>query len=1396
MSLLASNGGISQSAGATINAQNNASLTAGAGNITQGSGATITGANNVSLTASAGAISLGAATSTTAAGGTVSIVSSAGITDAGLSNITSDNILLKSTGSNINLSSAGLTANASITLDGSTGVSSTGGTIATPSLNVKGGSGAVLISDTNATSVTATANGNVQITDSATGGAGVVALNASSSNTGNLQITLNGAGESLNVAGALSGNDVSLLASNGGISQSAGATITGVNNVSLTAGQGSIALSADTKATAPAGTVLVATSSLNSGVTLTANVVGPGAVEITSGVGGSISLASPNTINATDGQITLTADRLFIDGDINAGPASGTVIIQTSTFNKDIVIGGTGSYLPGLANITADNVTIGNNSTYAGNISIVGVLMVNSNLSLYSKTGGFNNTGTVLGAGKSVVIDVGSSISNSAGAAITADLVKLSSSTGSIGAVNAFNTNTSTLSAIASTGNIDLLNGGNVNFSADAQLGTVSLVETGAGDSITLNGAVHGANGVTLTTGAGGVLGVPLSSSINSNNAKINITADAIALVGTIDAGNIAGSVLLVPVTSSKNLSVGGASAFLPGFANIFAKEIQIGDAANFSGNISIAAGVYPANSNLTFLTSAGGGGVFTNSGIVNAGLHEVAVNVDGDIKTAASGSINAGSVSLLSNTGSIGELALPFVTSARNINAYATTNNSNIILANTNAGSPTFINIDAGASGLGQVMYSDTGSVTLNGNVSGPGGVAITLSSGGILSVPTGSAIRTNMNNNVNITSDGLLLSGNNPIDAGDGMVVYLPSTSSNTIVIADSQGIAPNTNYLIGLGVINAAALKIGDGSNSGDIDIAPGTSLTVPFAIDFRSSNSAMGGFSNSGSVTSTGGAININVGGDITLSSGSTTNAFKDLMIKSVLGDVAIGGNGGSATVVNAGQSTVESLDVLPEGSIVSNGTVQIFAKNISINDNVSASSHGGATTANTGDLSLNASGAIKVGVADTLTAYGGNLSLSSGLDISVGDNSQLVSVAKLSDGGGHFVTTSGQVLPNYFGGALGVFAGGISGGANAALQSLIDSRSNANQLILGPAVPFDGNSPNFTSSGGSTLKAINTSSAVLPEINPANGNKYTLQGGVVYLQQTGTAHLSFDPPSITAIGPTLAPPPPPLIFTPEGESLSNATRNSSVVAVLSKPLFVNTGVPTDRIVRFVHLGGQTKNSEDRLNSLAPAFRSLSNTDNRKALISLSTSTALVKHRGAKFISSNDSISLLNGEALIFARKPTVVRVAGTLLRMEKDTIALIEVNSQRVKVTNVWEPKLSSLRQYLGQAHFNIAAGEECVLSLQPHATISRDKIGRRQVRQAELENRALRMSEISIITLIPNSALLSSMSISKSREDMKIIDKILKMAACLQSVTSAHGSYSQLKPLSKELGNS
>lgn len=186
-----------------------------------------------------------------------------------------------------------------------------------------------------------------------------------------------------------------------------------------------------------------------------------------------------------------------------------------------------------------------------------------------------------------------------------------------------------------------------------------------------------------------------------------------------------------------------------------------------------------------------------------------------------------------------------------------------------------------------------------------------------------------------------------------------------------------------------------------------------------------------------------------------------------------------------------------------------------------------------------------------------------------------------------------------------------------------------------------------------------------------------------------------------------------------------------------------------------------------------------------------LMSLKCASALVKYsRGANIsISAPNVLELRHGDVLVSTEAATTINAGRYTIKLDPHTVATVNMRADHVVVRNVHESKQGSIRVLTPeQKCASAAVGQELIVGTAHTAlssVLSEDAVGRRRMRHMELSDKtALTTSEVSVLSLIQNTNVLSQLTRSQHPDDKAILNSVLKSAAALQIVTQRHGNYS------------
>lgn len=1430
----------------------------GAGNITQTAGyiGNAAGTADVSLLSASGNIGTGvpnAVTNVFTNAGSLSVSTAGGV--AITDNATDGAITISSasaggantlqlataTGSNGNLTFAGnaLANNIAISADGSGNVLRTAGSIGnvagTATVSLTSGTGDIGTGSvrnasnvfTNAGNLTVVTGGNVAVTDLASDGS-VTITGSSAGAAGLFQLATNtGSNGSVVVSSALNAGDITIDADGSGSISGAGSIGNGAGtaNVNLVSGTGTIgtgAVRAATNVFTNAGTL----SAITLGSIAITDAATDGSVTITNaaaGAGGTLTLAtaagSNGTLNfagnATAGTITIDADG---SGDITRsagfiGNATGTATVSlisgSGTIGTGTVRNATNIFTNAgtLSAVTGGSIAITDNAT-DGLVSVNGSSAGAAGLFQLATATGSNGTISLLSplTAGSITLDANGSgnliIPFTIGTGTT-DII-LVSGTGNIGtgavriATNVF----------TDAGNLTLQTGGSVAVTDVASDGLVTLLPSSAGGTFQLSTNNNGT--------------VAINGGITANTITVDAagSGDITRTAGTI--GNAAGTATVLLQSNSGNIGFGTARSATNVFTN--AGTLQLNTSGNATvtdlattGSVSLSSSTSGA---LTAATQTGSNGtIAVTGGLVAA---SITLDADGSGSITSTGLIGNGTsnVTLLSGTGNIGTAVTALNTAAAALSAN-TAGAGSVFLSNANG-------VALGASSAGATFSLTAPSVTTTGNLTA---AAIQLSTPSLTNNNTIQATNTfTMANStgVTISGAGILQATTLGLNAATGTVNANQAEIVGTIggtaaggfgVSVTNSGLSA-ANITVTAGNINLGTTLAGAALQTSGVLTASG-SITLNSAGTISSnaattagttiSATAPGNINASNSLTAQANSITLaSSGGSIGIADATQITAYQDITM-SALSGISIGTIGGGAAVnIAAGRLASGfglTYTLLPANSVLSNGNLNLVTTganaNINVGDNVVLRATGGlgSPLPGVGNLALEATGTISTGGNASFQAWGGFASLKANVDVNLGSGNQLISIGKLYDAGGTFITTKGVTLDSYSGGGVAVIAGVPALNPTTVLNAMIQDRGNTNQITVSPGIPFNLASPNLQLQTGSSILVQATGVNQVKNVNPAAGNVYQLTGGVVFIDPIGSPSVNFNNTTIIAVG-SDSPPAPPVVPTPvfTAPPLSSSAPRQVASARAATPTLsvsipsqsiTNPLIPTDKISWSLFTGqGLLKDGSGLPNLLGTDDGTTSGSGSGQLYSRDGPGWLTRNTTEADFAAVEDGvIELRSGEILVSttSRLRVICKSAKATVYLAPGTVAIIDVHGDRLKVRNLWESQTQSLTVEARNRSMKVIVGSELITaaSAESLAKAREDSIGRRNVHEFTTSDGSyFATSEIALGTLIGSTRLLQRLSASPDKADQKLYAKVLKMTACLNVVTTGHGSYS------------
>lgn len=904
-------------------------------------------------------------------------------------------------------------------------------------------------------------------------------------------------------------------------------------------------------------------------------------------------------------------------------------------------------------------------------------------------------------------------------------------------------------------------NGGSLLFTNTGVIGAVKQVR------IADNGTAN--TGITAFENSGSISSTTDQVLITSSNGTMQFSSTgSIAAFDQLNVSNTGGSLVL---TNSGSLS----SAI---------KEVKIqnnGGSMTFTNTGNIMA----FSDSLTYrgatgsaeieLLNAGGALLFTNSGNMTA---------SGQIKVSDNGG-GSGSTTV-NNYGRI------------------TSANDQVIITSPIAGSMLFNNVSGSfvsangqivvSNGGGSLTFTNSGSLTSTANqlqVQNNGGGMIFGNYGSMTAYKQ--AIIQNNGGNLSATNSGAISSAADAVQITN-KTGYL--TLSNSGTVSSATGSVQISNTASNTGALNYTSI-----ANTRSGCIAGATDVTV----------------SNSG-------------GGALTLANDGTMSARRLMTLSATQGDLRISGSGD----LNAG-SGLSSLSSnsgavsVSQGNIAGTVTVTGSAGTYFSISTISSCMTVGDVTANGGSINLVAgTGTLAVGNGASLNAIEGNITLQN-LDtttgsITIGQNAYLfaythsaatglgniyvsigaiptdpevgttpanVTVTNKNGGQVYFgqqgITTTGSVSLNAIGSNIVFSTGGLPATA-ITLQSGVYMKADP------PAAPFapftvTHNNDAFNGTGSSPLTAPAAVTLHVQSAMPAcsvTGLDTMRPVQPFNLQAAPQLHEEARQQDHCVPGGTT-------YEYREGE----ADTRAPAIPLGSAPH--STGTPADGWSTY-ELDLTDKQVDEMIENpsiLLPVSFVPSSVPNMgdNGVSSIHASNALIKHAGhAQFVIDEHSgaVYLNRGEILVVSHKLSTIKAGECSVTVQPGAIALIRIFDNVLKVRNLYDNSGHGINLNLTDSCLAVNVGQEIVIGA--HAVIiskamHADRISRRATRSYQLAcKQNLARSEVSIVSLLQNSAVLSRLVASSSKEDKAIATRLTKIAAVLQTVTGSRGAYSQISP--------
>lgn len=507
----------------------------------------------------------------------------------------------------------------------------------------------------------------------------------------------------------------------------------------------------------------------------------------------------------------------------------------------------------------------------------------------------------------------------------------------------------------------------------------------------------------------------------------------------------------------------------------------------------------------------------------------------------------------------------------------------------------------------------------------------------------------------------------------------------------------------------------------------------------------------------SITAANGTLSLTSSGDITVTDSSVLLSTGNLSLSGRTG-VTIGSTTGTGVTISAGvlaPGTGTSFAVLGAGSVISPGSVTIDSYaggsgtgNITFGNNVNVSSRGGATFNAPGTVGVTSGGTITAGNGNVFTSWGGDVWFNAVKSILLG-NAQISSIAKLDDNGSSITLADGTSMPAYAGGAVALWTGQITANPQTTLNGMVLARTNGDQTTI---TTNDTNSTDVINISNGSILTI-TEPLTKSSKTPITNTIITLNGGILAIQtQNANAPVTLNGAQFNVVAPPLP------SSSSTGGTLSGAPPQADTTNAASPGLF--------QPIAFM----------DRIPGHHIALKSRKSS---AGLIETVGDTALYADK------TEDSVILEHGEILVGAMTDMQVKTADCKVKVRRGTVALVRVENRTLRLRNLYDTCAGGLQLDKGSVHQNVRAGEELIVTpsrLADHAAGS-DSVGRRRIERRNFAGDTFIHCEVSFITTVKDSKVLSLVMQSKDSDNQAITSRMKKMAVCLAQVTAKHGNY-------------
>ncbi len=657
--------------------------------------------------------------------------------------------------------------------------------------------------------------------------------------------------------------------------------------------------------------------------------------------------------------------------------------------------------------------------------------------------------------------------------------------------------------AVSTTGTVKAQQDVSVSANGDVNVGGLAQ----AGNNLTLNagGNLTGSGNLAATKAISATAGNSANLSGNLNAATIAVTAKGADGTGDLTLGGNVAAPGAITLTAARDTTIAGQ---LTGGSTTFintGRNLSVAGAIGSAGDLTLAA------TNGTLSTT----GAVTTQGNLNASAGQD-VSLGGTTTANGNATINAtaGSITTAGTLDAAQNIALTSGQNATLGGATQAGGNLNVTAGNTVSGAGSLtatqaIGIQAGGSiGInGDVTanqitmqaagHDGIGDITLGGNVSAPGTIALSAARDTTVTGSVVSDSALNLTTQRNLTIGGTVGSttGDVSLTGRTGSV-----TTNGAVITPGNLTVTSGTDTNLGGLVSAAGTATVNAGNNlttagqigsNGTLTLNAGQNLTV-------------GGQVGSGADANLQAGSSVAVNGALSSTGNTTVTAGQSI---AVAGDIAAGGNAtlnAIQTVTGAGNLSAAQTTSVTAGSIDLGGQVKGSQVNLTANGTGTLGDvHLGGTVSAPGSVTISAT---RDATLDGGAIAGGNLTTTAGRNVAVngtaasvgGDVNLAAQTGQLSSTGSVLAYT-GTVNASA---AQNLSVGGaVYAGKDASLASQTGSTTvSGNVASLGKTTITSGQNTTLTGQlqTGGDLQASAGQTLAVGQLNYVGGNA-TLRG---------------------------------------------------------------------------------------------------------------------------------------------------------------------------------------------------------------------------------------------------------------------------------------------------------